>query len=260
MILDPKSKNENGWKELSMDMTLGNDPESGEEKTTIPDTGPIDPDGQKMLKLTLVRWIVLGFIAIYMLIAYFHGPMLIIMGKYLVVKHIPEKSDLIVCLTGSNVEMGLATADAYKMDLAPQIFIAREGPPDGASVLMERGINYPENKDLLLMLLKGLRVPRDALILGDESVGGLFEEAELVRKVVEERGYRSIIVITSPTRSRRAWLTFRKVFRGNENINILVTPSNYSNFNPEDWWKKRPYSEEVVGEYVKLIFNALKYF
>jgi len=125
---------------------------------------------------------------------------------------------------------------------------------------MERGLNYPENKDLLLMLLKGLGVPRDALLISDQSVGSLFEEAELVKKVVEDRGYRSIIVITSPTHSRRAWLTFRRVFRGNENIRILMTPTTYSNFKPEDWWKKGPYSQEVIAEYGKLILNSLKYF
>jgi uncharacterized SAM-binding protein YcdF (DUF218 family) len=243
-----------------MGMILGNKPESTKEKTTIPDTGPIDPDAQKMIKLTLVRWIVLAFIVIYMLIAYFHAPILTGMGKYLVVAHSPEKSDLIVCLMGSNVERGLSTADAYKMEFAPRIFITSETPPDGASVLMERGLNYPENKDLLLMLLKGLGVPRDALLISDQSAGSLFEEAELVKKVVEERGYRSIIVITSPTHSRRAWLTLRKVFRGDENIRILVIPSTYSNFKPEDWWKKGPYSQEVIAEYGKLIFNSLKYF
>ena len=243
-----------------MGMILGKNVENPDAKTTIPDTGPIDPDGQKMIKLTLVRWIVLGFIVVYMLIAYFHAPILTGVGKYLVVSHSPEKSDLIVCLTGSNVERGLATANAYEMEFAPKIFIALETPPDGSAVLVERGLNYPENKDLLLMLLKGLGVPRDALLVGDQSVGGLFEEAELVKKVVEERRYRSIIVITSPTHSRRAWLTFRKVFRGNENIRILVTPSTYSNFKPEDWWKKGPYSQEVIAEYGKLIFNSLKYF
>ena len=110
------------------------------------------------------------------------------------------------------------------------------------------------------MLLKGLSVPREAMIISDESGGGLFEEAELVRKIVEEKGFRCIIVITSPTQSRRAWLTFRKVFRGNENLKILVLPSSYSNFSPEDWWKKGPYAQEVLAEYVKLIFNSLKYF
>jgi uncharacterized SAM-binding protein YcdF (DUF218 family) len=243
-----------------MGMILGKNLENSDEKTTIPDTGPIDPNGQKMIKLTLVRWIVLGFIVIYMLIAYFHAPILTVMGKYLVVTHSPEKSDLIVCLTGSNIERGLSTADAYKNGFAPKIFLARETPPDGATVLMERGLNYPENKDLLLMLLKGLGVPRDALLISEQSVGGLFEEAELVRKVVEEKGYRSIIVITSPTHSRRAWLTFKRVFKGDENIRILMTPTTYSNFKPEDWWKKGPYSQEVIAEYGKLILNSLKYF
>jgi uncharacterized SAM-binding protein YcdF (DUF218 family) len=255
-----KKLEQDSRKELPMGMFLGKDAENADEKTTIPDTGPIEADGQKMVKLTVVRWIILGFIAVYMLIAYFHTPMLTVMGKYLVVSHTAEKSDLIVCLTGSSIERGLATADAYNSGFAPRIFLTREPPPDGASVLRERGLNYPENKDLKLMLLKGLGVPRDVVTFSDQSVGSLFEEAELVKKVVEEKSYRSIIVITSPTHSRRVWLTFRKVFRGYENIKIWVTPSTYSKYNPKDWWKKGPYSQEVLAEYGRLIFNALKYF
>ena len=243
-----------------MGMMLGNTPENTEETTTIPDTGPIDQNGQKMIKLTLVRWIVLGFIVIYMLLAYFHAPILTGLGKFLVVSHSPEKSDLTVCLTGSNIERGLAAADAYNNEFAPIILIPREMPPDGSRILKERGLNYPEKEDLLTMLLKGLGVPRDALLISNQAVANLFEEAEMVKKVMDDKGYRSIIVITSPVHSRRAWLTFRKVFRGDENIRILVIPTSYSKFKPEDWWKKGPYFNEVIGEYGKLIVNSLKFF
>lgn len=253
-------KNGSEQKEFSMDMIQGSNGESTGERTKIPDKGPIEPEGQKIVKLTLIRWIVLGFIAVYMLFAYFYAPILTGLGKYLVLSHSPEKSDLIVCLSGPNVERGLATADAYRMGLAPRIFLAKEALPDGTDVLMERGLNYPENKDLLLKLLKGLGVPKDALIISDQSVESLFEEAELVRKIVEERDYRSILVITSPTRARRAWLTFNKVFKGEESIRILVTPSTYSKYKPEEWWKKGRYTQDVLGEYVKLIYNSPKYF
>lgn len=243
-----------------MGMMLGNAHESREEETTIPEGGPIDQNGQKMIRLSLVRWIVLGFILIYMLLTYFHAPILTGLGKYLVVSHSPEKSDLIVCLPGATVERGLATAELYGKGFATRIFLPRERPPDGTRVLMERGVNYPEKKDLLTTLLKELGVPGDAMFISDQFVASLFEEAEMVRKVVDDEGYRSIIVVTSPIHSRRTWLTFKKVFKGNENLPILVIPTPYSSFNPEDWWKKGPYLNEVIGEYGNLIFDVFNFF
>ena len=48
--------------------------------------------------------------------------------------------------------------------------------------------------------------------------------------------------------------------KGNEDIRILMSPSTYSKFKPEDWWKEGRYSLEVLGEYGKLIYNSPKYF
>jgi hypothetical protein len=99
-----------------------------------------------------------------------------------VVSYPPEKSDLIVCLGGNNVDRGLATADAYEMGLAPKIYIVREELPDGYRELKQRGIQYPESMDLLVMILKGLGVPMT--VIGE--VQQTREEAELSRPLLRE--------------------------------------------------------------------------
>jgi uncharacterized SAM-binding protein YcdF (DUF218 family) len=225
-----------------MDMTLGKKGEDPDIGTTTPDTGPNDAETQKMFKPSLIRWVILGFILIYMILAYFRAPILTQLGKYLVVSRLPEKSDLIVCLNGANIENGLAAADAYEQGR-----------------LKERGVHYPEERDLLVMVLKGLGVPDDVLIVGTQYVDSLFEEAESVSKVVAEKGYRSIILITSPIQSRRTWLTFKRVFKGKEDLRIFLIPSPYSNFKPQDWWKTWRYSREVISEYVTLIRRSAKF-
>ncbi len=242
-----------------MDMTLGKKGEDPDMGTTTPDTGPSDAETQKMFRPSLIRWVILGFILIYMLLAYFRAPVLTQLGKYLVVSRPPEKSDLIVCLNGANIENGLAAADAYEQGLAPRIFLMRVVPPDGADRLRERGVHYPEERDLLGMVLKGLGVPDNVLIVGTQYVDSLFEEAESVSKVVAEKGYRSIILITSPIQSRRTWLTFKRVFKGKEDLRIFLIPSPYSNYKPQDWWKTWRYSREVISEYVTLIRHSAKF-
>lgn len=223
-----------------------------------PGMEPIEPEKKKITKYYLLKWIIFLFFIIYLLISYYYAPILTHFGRYLVLAHPPQKSDLIVCLAGGNIERGIATADAYKDGLAPWIFIAREELPDSYEILMERGISYPKSVDLLVMLLKGLGVPESAVLISDSQAKSTLDEAQLVRKEVERRGFKSIIILTSPTHTRRAWLTYKKVFEDSD-VRILALPSKYSKFRPEDWWKERRYVREVIIEYQKLIFYVLKY-
>ncbi len=222
------------------------------------DPRPIDPERKRMGKTWMLKWLFFVLALIYVLLSYYHVPILMGLGRYLVVEHTPQKSDLIVCLAGGNVERGLAVADAYQRGLAPRVFMAREVPPDGYALLKERNIDYPESVDLMRMLLEELGIPESAFFTSDRASKSTFEEAHLVRDLVMNSDYNSLILITTPYHSRRAWLTFRKVFE-KDDLRILMLPSSYSDFRPEDWWKKRRYLREVIIEYQKLIYYRLKY-
>jgi uncharacterized SAM-binding protein YcdF (DUF218 family) len=220
--------------------------------------GPIAPEGEKGLRLSYLKVIILIFIIIYGLIAHFHGPLLTSLGDYLVLKQTPPQSDLIVCLAGGNIERGIGAAEAYHEGLAPRVFIAREDPPDGYRTLEERGLDYPEDVDLLARLLEDLGVPESAIIVNRQPVATTYEEARLLHKVVGNKGYRSLIIVTSPTHTRRSWLIFKKVFEGTP-VKIFVLATPYSQFDPKDWWRHRKYLREVIIEYQKLIFYTVKY-
>lgn len=220
---------------------------------------PIEPEKTRLTKQQVLKWLIFLLFLIYVLVTYFHAAILTGLGRYLVVEHPPEKSDLLVCLAGGNIERGLATADAYHAGLAPRIFIAKETLPPGYEILRNKDIHYPENIELLAALLQDLGVPESAVITSDVRVNSTMDEARLVRDEVGERGIRSIMIITSPTHTRRAWFTYRKVFEKTD-VRILIHPSEYSGFDPEEWWKTRRYVREVIIEYQKLIYYALKYF
>jgi len=234
--------------------TEGNPPE---DRSKIPDAKPIEPESAPSTRLSLFKWIFFIVVLFYVLLIYFHGPILTQLGKYLVVQHPLAKSDLIVCLAGGDVERGLASADLFARGLAPKVFIAREPIPDGLETLKQRGIAYPESIDLMAMILKGLGVPESAVIRNDQPVESTFEEAERVGSLLKEKKYRSLILVTSPTHSRRAWLTFRKAIPDKE-IRIVVMPTPYSKYRAEDWWKTRRYVREVIMEYQKLIYYKAK--
>jgi uncharacterized SAM-binding protein YcdF (DUF218 family) len=224
-----------------------------EDGNTIPDARPIEPESASSTRASLLKWIFFIVLLVPIVLSYFHGPILTQLGKYLVVQHPLAKSDLIVCLAGDDVERGLASAELYAKGFAPRIFIARESVPDGLETLKEKGIAYPESRDRVMMIFRGLGVPESAVITSDQPVDSTFEEAERVRDLVKRNKYRSLILVTSPTHSRRAWLTFRKAIPDKE-FRITVAPTPYSKFRAEDWWKTRRYVRDVILEYQKLIY------
>ena len=235
--------------------------DSEEEKRSADfsmDSTPLEPAGKKTGRQGVVKWVLFLLFIIYVLISYYRVPILTTIGSYLIVEHPLKKADIIVCLAGRPVERGLVTAALYEKGLAPRVFVSREIIPDGNEVLKSRGIHYPETRDLLLMILKGLGVPRSACHTSESIARSTIEEAKIVRKYVKKKGYRSLIVVTSPTHTRRAWLSYRRVFR-KDKVELRMAPSKYSNFRPNNWWKTRRYIKEVIIEYQKLLYYYVKY-
>jgi len=220
---------------------------------------PIEPERKKLKRPSIFKWVLFVIFIAYLLVSYYRVPLLTRLGRYLVVEHPITKADLIVCLMGKPVERGLAAADIYRKGLASHIFVGREKLPDGNNMLVKRGIHYPEERDLLIMMMKGLGVPRSAFITSESFVEGTIGEAKVIREIARKRGLRSLIIVTSPSHTRRACLTFQKVFE-KDRAKIMLMPSRYSKFKAEEWWKSREYVREVIIEYQKLLYYALKYF
>jgi uncharacterized SAM-binding protein YcdF (DUF218 family) len=223
---------------------------------TFLENKPIEPESRRLGGVGLLKGTLFVLVIAYVLVSYNRAAILNSLGHYLVVEHAPGKSDLIVCLLGKPVERALEAADLYRNGLAPRIFVAQGDPPDGHSVLAQEGISYPESRSRVIDLLVALGVPRGACFTSNEAVGSTLEEARAVRAFALEKGYRAIIIVTSPTHTRRAWVIFKKAFEEDEAV-LSVVPSRYSNFNPDGWWKTNKYTQDVILEYQKLIYRKL---
>jgi len=219
---------------------------------------PIEPEGSGFGKAALLRWVIFVLIILYMAVNFFHSPILERVGRFLVVEDSLRKADLIVCLMGSPLERGLSAADLFEQGYAPGIFVAREKRAAGHEELSSRGAEFPERRDLVLSMLRKLGVPPGALVTNQAEVESTFEEALSVGQVVREKGLKRIIVVTSPTHTKRALLTFRKVLE-QEGTEVVIHPSRYSDFDPGSWWKSRRHAKEVFLEYQKLVYYFFIY-
>jgi len=224
-------------------------------KGIVPSGRPIEPEGGGLKGKKLFRWVLFTAFILWAVLTAYHEPILSRVGGFLVVSQEPEKSDLIVCMAGGAVERSLAVADLYRQGLAPHIFLAREIPPDGYDVLVREGIHVPETVDISRRILEGRGVPSEAVIVSEEPGRSTLSEAAMVRALIREKGLRSLIVVTSPTHTRRTWWTFRHVIE-DDGVRLSVAPSPYSGFRSEDWWKTRRYVKEVIVEYQKLLYYA----
>jgi uncharacterized SAM-binding protein YcdF (DUF218 family) len=229
-----------------------------EAETPQPGAEPIEPETGGRRKPVL-RWVLFLVFVLWAVLTAYHEPILARIGGYLVVSHDLEEADLIVCLSGGAVERGLAAADLYRKGLAPRVFISPEVPPDGHEALERAGIEIPQSVDILRRILVASGVPPQAVIEAEQPARSTMGEARMVRGTAVKQGYDSLIVITSPTHTRRAWMTFRHATEKDE-VAIRMAPSSYSGFRAEDWWRTRRYVREVIVEYQKLLYYTLEYF
>ena len=221
------------------------------------DNRPIEPKSTRLKGPSIVKWIFFILFVAYMVISYYRVPILTALGNYLILEHPLKKADLIVCTPGGPLEQSLMAAELYKRGLAPRIFIPEETPPDGLEILKAQGGRYPETSGLFITTLKSLNIPESAFIVGKLAVDSIQKEAEEVREVVTEKEYNSIIIVTSPSSARRAYLIFEKAF-GGEKLKIMISPSRYSDFKADNWWKRDKYLNEVVFECQKLLYHTIK--
>jgi uncharacterized SAM-binding protein YcdF (DUF218 family) len=220
---------------------------------------PLDKKKEKKRPRFVVwKWVFFAIFFLYIVLTSYRVPLLMRLGEYLIVEHKARKADLIVCLGGRGMENALAAVDAYNKGLAPYIFRAKELEPDGLDYLRQRVQGYPTDFDLFRLIVQGFGIPEEVIFSSEDRADSTIDEARLVRKLVHDRGVRSLILISTLTHSRRAWLTFKNVFE-DDDIEIISLPSHYQLFDPKDWWTKRKYAKEVILEYQKLMYYKFAY-
>jgi len=180
------------------------------------------------------------------------------LGRYLIYQEPPQKVDVITILGnwGDTIVRARGGATLYNKGFAKKIFLPIMEKMEGLEEIKKLGISFPENKDLVITVLEGLGIPRSAIETSTKEVTSTRDEAQEVRNVIEKKGYKSIILVTSKYHSRRAFLILRDAVKGN--AQIISVPSTYDSYNPEGWWKREKDWKRVILEYQKLLLYYLR--
>lgn len=179
------------------------------------------------------------------------APLLERAGLFLIAEDAPQASDAIVVLSGSFPDRILEAVALYRDGYAKQIVLCREPENHALNLLKERGVKIQPGFERNRYVAESLGVPPEAISVIGESAGSTFGEARQVLRNVRERGFRSILLVTSKIHTRRAAVIYRHL--AGDSVRILTRPARDDSFRPDTWWNNRAEVRRVVIEYEKLL-------
>lgn len=166
---------------------------------------------------------------------------------------LPVHADALVVLTGSmqgeqsRREEAIRLLDAGRADhlvvSTPRVTYLGEWIPD----LMQR---YLEQ---MLGAAQAARVVTCA-----HNADSTLAEAQALRPCLEQRGWRSIVVVTSNYHTRRARHSWEQAFRdARPPVRVYVCGVSDGDFEAQGWWRHRRYAKTFAIETTKLVWTYL---
>ena len=183
----------------------------------------------------------------------FSSPVLKLLASGLVINQPVVKSDAVIVLGGRSPSRILEAIDILKAGLAANIIITRGAKPEGSEYLSSRNISYPEEADRNISVAEKLGINEKDIVLLPGRVYSTKEEAEAIKDFALKNGYESLIITTSKSHSRRSEIIFTRVFK-DSGINVLIKPSKYDSFDPDNLDINKNHWKEVVLEYQKIFY------
>ena len=110
------------------------------------------------------------------------------------------------------------------------------------------------DKDLVLKFFHYFEKDAQGIQFTGVEATSTFDEALAAKRLLEEKGYRSLILVTSTYHMRRALLIFEWVFRGSGiRIDHATAPAEI--YDPEHWWTHERDIRRLAEEYPSLLVN-----
>jgi uncharacterized SAM-binding protein YcdF (DUF218 family) len=100
--------------------------------------------------------------------------------------------------------------------------------------------------------------PAERIVAASGIVTTTYAEAQAVRRLMLDRGWRSLIVVTDPYHTRRARLIFRDVFR-DSGVQVIVRPVEDAPYRADTWWRTEDGLRETWTEYLKMLLYGVGY-
>ena len=204
---------------------------------------------RRMLKIAL------AIAMIWILI--FHTPLIWFLAEPLKISQFPEPADTIVVFAGGVGESGKA-GQGYEERIKYAVELYKRG--FASTLIFSSGYVYTFKEPLMMRTLAVfLGVPEEAIILEDKAKN-TYENVKFTKRILADRDWDEILLVSSPYHMRRASLVAKKVAPG---IKIIHTPIPESRFyrhglgpNGEKIWKQVNLRQirALLHEYLGIVY------
>ena len=155
-------------------------------------------------------------------------PLLRAAATFWIVQDHIEPADAIIVIGADNLAADRTTEAAalFRAGWAPQVVVSGR---------MLRP--YVSAADLMARDLEARGVPASAILRFSHKVDDTREEAEGLRVLIAQKGWRRILLVTSNYHTRRARYIFRRVLPAS--VGLEVAGASDAQFDPVHWWESR---------------------
>jgi uncharacterized SAM-binding protein YcdF (DUF218 family) len=197
--------------------------------------------GRIFLNLIILLFFVILCAVLYLV----RRPLLRFTAESWIIEDPLDKAEALIVLGDDNFYADRATrgAQLFREGKAPLIVASgrRLRPNAGIAELMEHDL-----------VERG--VPRDKIVRFVHDADSTLEEARAVARLVKERKWRSVIVVTSNFHTRRARYIFQRVFP--QGMEVRVASARDGDFDPEHWWEERKSIKELTREFAGMLVTV----
>jgi uncharacterized SAM-binding protein YcdF (DUF218 family) len=191
----------------------------------------------------ITNLVVLLFVVVLCVVVYVaRQPILRFAAASWIVNEPAAHADAIVVLGDDNFYGDRATqaAQMFRQGVAPVVVASgrRLRPTAGISELIEHDL-----------IERG--VPKEKVERFAHDAENTREEAVALRRLAREKGWKSIVVVTSNYHTRRVRYIFQKVFP--PGVEVSVASARDGSFDTEHWWERRKSVKDFLGELVGMV-------
>lgn len=204
----------------------------------------------------------LAFVLFIVLIIVSANLWLPLVGGFLVIPDTVQKADCIVPLQGDLYPRFQKAVSLYRQGYADNIVVSvlpehKEDSTDNDVVTFRiYGCPLLPQREFALKAFGYFGKDPQGIYFTEGGVTSTYEEALATKKLLRQKGFTSMILVTSAFHSRRARLLFEQVFRGS-GITIYYSLAHDGTFNPRRWWYGEGGVRLVIQEYLAMAHNIV---
>ena len=181
-------------------------------------------------------------------------PVLRAAGWALVVNELVAPADIIVLSLASGGAGALEAADLVQSGIATRVAVFTDPPSGEDHEFIRRGLPYEDAAARQIRQLRWLGVT-DVVQIPRTDVG-TEGEAQVLPPWCDQHRLRSIVLVTTRDHSRRLRRVLDRVMKGHS-TRVMIQPSRYSSFDPDQWWKTRYGVRTEIVELQKLVLEVV---